>query len=148
MKTTFELFLELQHELGLLSFDGECRVYAGPADAYIALKRAFAEGFEAGQEEGTYNRPCLSCGCDEDKYCPYHSDQLGEGGIKRDLSTPESRKFWDSCEAASKEVLTWPDWKRAGINTAPALSEPRELPPKEKLLNLSTEELEAELRKK
>ena len=86
------------------------------------------------------------------KYEGYTEQQIerleGEGKIKRDLSTPESRKFWASCEAASKEVLTWPDWKRAGINTAPALSEPRELPPKEKLLNLSTEELEAELRKK
>jgi predicted Fe-S protein YdhL (DUF1289 family) len=45
--------------------------------------------------------------------------------ILRNLSTPESRAFWEGCERAAEEVATWPDWKRAGINVAATRSEPR-----------------------
>lgn len=44
--------------------------------------------------------------------------------IVRNLSTPESRSWW----ARAKEVSSWPDWKRAGINVAQTRSEPRTLP--------------------
>lgn len=36
--------------------------------------------------------------------------------IRRDLSTPEAREFWRVAEESAREVGTWPDWKRAGIN--------------------------------
>lgn len=49
--------------------------------------------------------------------------------IVRDLSTEENREFWRSAEEASREVATWPDWKRAGINTAQIRSEAREIKP-------------------
>lgn len=48
--------------------------------------------------------------------------------IVRDLSTEQSRSFWAGAEEASKEVITWPDWKRAGINTAQVRPEPRDIP--------------------
>lgn len=38
--------------------------------------------------------------------------------IVRDLSTPERREFWARSEESAREVETWPDWKRAGINVA------------------------------
>lgn len=49
--------------------------------------------------------------------------------IYRNLSTPESRAFWAGVEESAREVLTWPDWKRAGINVADLRSTPREVPP-------------------
>jgi len=49
--------------------------------------------------------------------------------IIRDLSTEQSRKFWANSEETSKEVLSWPDWKRAGINTLQVRLEAREIPP-------------------
>lgn len=36
--------------------------------------------------------------------------------IVRRMDTPEAREFWRFCDEAAKEVSTWPDWKRAGIN--------------------------------
>ena len=38
--------------------------------------------------------------------------------IVRNLSTTENREFWSVVKAASEEVKSWPDWKRAGINVA------------------------------
>jgi hypothetical protein len=35
--------------------------------------------------------------------------------VYRNLSTPESRAFWELSPRA-KEVDSWPDWKKAGIN--------------------------------
>lgn len=35
-----------------------------------------------------------------------------EGKIWRNMSTPESRAFWEICEEAEREVDTWPDWKK------------------------------------
>ena len=48
--------------------------------------------------------------------------------IVRNLSTPESRAFWATAEESAREVQTWPDWKRAGINVASLRSVPREVP--------------------
>lgn len=33
-------------------------------------------------------------------------------GLKRDKSTPESRRFWECAEEAARKVATWPAWKR------------------------------------
>ena len=38
--------------------------------------------------------------------------------ILRNTSTPEGKTFWDSAVEAAKEVDTWPDSKRAGINVS------------------------------
>lgn len=46
---------------------------------------------------------------------------MGSSGateVKRDMSTPEAREFWAFVEACAREVRTWPDWRRAGINVA------------------------------
>jgi hypothetical protein len=48
--------------------------------------------------------------------------------ITRNESTPEARKWWADAEAASAEVATWPDWKRAGINVAEQRDAPVEAP--------------------
>jgi hypothetical protein len=45
--------------------------------------------------------------------------------LQRNLSTPESRAFWEKAERTGAEVESWPDWKRAGINYAPQRREPR-----------------------
>lgn len=45
--------------------------------------------------------------------------------IIRNLSTPEGRAFWKSVEKSAAEVLTWPDWKRAGINVSDLRDTPR-----------------------
>lgn len=45
--------------------------------------------------------------------------------ITRDISTPESREFWESAVRAAAEVADWPAWKRAGINTAQVREGPR-----------------------
>ena len=34
------------------------------------------------------------------------------GKIKRDMSTPENRKFWAHLETVRKEIEGWPEWKR------------------------------------
>ena len=44
--------------------------------------------------------------------------------IGRNMSTPESRAFWESAEKSAAEVQTWPDWKRAGINVTQMRDEP------------------------
>jgi hypothetical protein len=48
--------------------------------------------------------------------------------IVRNLSTPESRAFWEGIERTAAEVQTWPPWKRAGINVAQFRQEPRVVP--------------------
>jgi hypothetical protein len=48
--------------------------------------------------------------------------------IVRNMSTPESRKFWEDAGKASAEVATWPDWKRAGINVSQLRDTPRPTP--------------------
>lgn len=45
--------------------------------------------------------------------------------ILRNMSTEESRNFWETAERSAAEVETWPAWKRAGINVAPLRDEPR-----------------------
>jgi hypothetical protein len=37
---------------------------------------------------------------------------------RRNMSTQESRDFWAFADACAREVRTWPDWRRAGINVA------------------------------
>ncbi len=49
--------------------------------------------------------------------------------ILRNMSTAESRNFWETAERSAAEVETWPAWKRAGINVAPVRDEPRAEPP-------------------
>jgi hypothetical protein len=49
--------------------------------------------------------------------------------IVRNMSTPESRDFWESIERSSAEVRQWPAWKRAGINETQFRQEPREVLP-------------------
>lgn len=39
--------------------------------------------------------------------------RIPDGKIGRNMSTPESRAFWDGCDEAAREVATWPAWKRA-----------------------------------
>lgn len=36
--------------------------------------------------------------------------------VVRNLDTPENRDFWEHSRRAAKEVATWPEWKRAGVN--------------------------------
>jgi hypothetical protein len=48
--------------------------------------------------------------------------------IVRNLSTEESRKFWHHAEEAAAEICSWPDWKRAGINTIQVRAEARTMP--------------------
>jgi hypothetical protein len=36
--------------------------------------------------------------------------------IKRNMSAPESRRFWADIERTAAVVATWPAWRRAGIN--------------------------------
>lgn len=57
-------------------------------------------------------------------YCPSPVEPRAEKP-KRNLSTEESREFWRKAEEAAEEINTWPDWKRAGINTVQIRSEPR-----------------------
>ena len=38
--------------------------------------------------------------------------------ILRNMSTEESRTFWETVENSAAEVEGWPAWKRAGINVA------------------------------
>ena len=45
--------------------------------------------------------------------------------IVRNMSTEESRKFWEAAERTAAEVETWPAWKRAGINVVQVRGEPR-----------------------
>jgi hypothetical protein len=49
--------------------------------------------------------------------------------IVRNMSTPESREFWEGIERSSIEVRQWPAWKRAGINVSQFRREPRVVPP-------------------
>lgn len=45
--------------------------------------------------------------------------------IVRNMSTDESRAFWQTAERAAQEIENWPAWKRAGINVAQFRGEPR-----------------------
>jgi hypothetical protein len=38
--------------------------------------------------------------------------------LERNMSTPESRAYWEGVERRRAERATWPDWKRAGITVA------------------------------
>lgn len=51
---------------------------------------------------------------------------VGARKIIRNLSTPEAREWWRTAEEAAAVVATWPDWKRAGINTAEVRETERE----------------------
>ena len=46
--------------------------------------------------------------------------------ISRNMSTPESRKYWFTVDQSAAEVATWPDWKRAGINVQQIRDEARQ----------------------
>ena len=48
--------------------------------------------------------------------------------IIRRLDTPEARAFWANVETITALVASWPDWKRAGINTLQIRPEPRPVP--------------------
>ncbi len=48
--------------------------------------------------------------------------------IVRNLATPKARAFWASAEESAREVESWPDWKRAGINVRQQRLVPREVP--------------------
>jgi hypothetical protein len=41
----------------------------------------------------------------------------------RDLSTPESRAFWDAVKASAALVADAPEWMKAGINLDPRVFE-------------------------
>jgi hypothetical protein len=45
--------------------------------------------------------------------------------ILRNMSTEESRVFWESAERTAAVVEQWPAWKRAGINVVQVRSEER-----------------------
>jgi hypothetical protein len=47
--------------------------------------------------------------------------------IVRNMSTAESRTFWETAERTARETQKWPAWKRAGINVAQVRQEPREV---------------------
>ena len=38
---------------------------------------------------------------------------MGNAIIRRNMSTPEARKFWANVDASAAEVYTWPAWKMA-----------------------------------
>lgn len=38
--------------------------------------------------------------------------------IVRNMSTVESRAFWETAERAAHEIQQWPAWKRSGINVS------------------------------
>jgi hypothetical protein len=46
--------------------------------------------------------------------------------IVRNMSTPESRAFWERIERSALEIQHWPAWRRAGINVSQFRQEPRE----------------------
>lgn len=54
----------------------------------------------------------------------YPGTSMAAKKIVRDMSTPESCKFWETAKKAAAEVQTWPDWKRAGINVTQMREEP------------------------
>lgn len=56
--------------------------------------------------------------------------------IIRNTSTPEGKAFWDSVDKATKEVATWPVWKRGGINVSDRRSELRISPTQEHINNI------------
>lgn len=45
--------------------------------------------------------------------------------LVRNMSTDESKSFWESAEKQAHQVESWPVWKRAGINVALERPEPR-----------------------
>jgi hypothetical protein len=52
-------------------------------------------------------------------YCDAHKK------IGRNMSTAESRAYWETVEQSSREVSQWPAWKRAGVNASQVRDEPR-----------------------
>lgn len=45
--------------------------------------------------------------------------------IVRNMSTGESKVFWETAQRHASELDGWPDWKRAGINVAQTRTAPR-----------------------
>ena len=45
----------------------------------------------------------------------------------RNVSTPESRAFWESVDRSASLVRAWPSWKRAGINVSITRAYPRHM---------------------
>jgi len=43
--------------------------------------------------------------------------------IIRNMSTPESRKFWEEVEKSAAETALWLAWKKAGIELNPYVYE-------------------------
>jgi hypothetical protein len=33
----------------------------------------------------------------------------------RNMSTPETRRFWEHAERCAAKVATWPEWKKGGV---------------------------------
>jgi len=48
--------------------------------------------------------------------------------LQRNMSTEQSRNFWETAERSAAEVEQWPAWKRAGINVSQVREETREEP--------------------
>src|SRR5262249_8199070 len=59
----------------------------------------------------------------------HHAGRFVMKKIVRNMSTAESREFWDGIERSSIEVRQWPAWERAGINVSQFRREPRVVPP-------------------
>lgn len=53
-------------------------------------------------------------------------DEFRQKKIARNMSTAESRAFWESAERIAAEVDQWPDSKRAGINVTQFRKQPRD----------------------
>lgn len=37
-------------------------------------------------------------------------------GVRKNLSTEKSRKFWEGVEQDAREVEDWPAWKKVGVS--------------------------------
>lgn len=62
------------------------------------------------------NEVPYTCPCDAECYCKEHTCRSRvsnpPGRVTRNMSTPESRAFWEGCEERAREVAEWPCWKR------------------------------------
>lgn len=48
--------------------------------------------------------------------------------IVRNMSTPESRAFWEQVDRAAREVEQWPEWQKGWIDIPDTRREPRVAP--------------------
>lgn len=59
---------------------------------------------------------CKGCGALQVAEPRAEESPKPEKKIHRNMSTPESRAFWESVEKSAAGVSSWPSWKKAGIN--------------------------------